>query len=353
MTVGLPLKRPLALHRRTTRGGWGSVVRAGALLFNSLLLFTSATPGWVQAEELIQGPSGAPLGPEPPKPSSPFFRFSDTQVTYTYLNDLRQPGVTGGRAGRSIEGRSAPGNMLSLTHLHGWEYGTNFLNIDLRRYGSQIPAGRPPYPGLATTFDYGQTTLFLSYRGTLSGNTMAGTPLFILPGIIKDVSLAYGVDHQSDNTRLSLLRTRAMGGLSFSFDVPIGFFNLAVFAQKDWFRFADLLPPLRQTGTDIVPRVEATYLVPLTFTGLPLSLTGFASYNPPRGDDPKGGRLKAEVLMRSNLVLDLGELLYQKPNRMKAFIGVLHQKNLLGANSRVVPGAQFTSFLAGLSFSVF
>ncbi|MGN7127687.1 hypothetical protein, partial [Methylorubrum thiocyanatum] len=285
--------------------------------------------------------------------SSPFFRFSDTQVTYTYLNDLRQPGVTGGRAGRSIEGRSAPGNMLSLTHVNGWEYGTNFVNLDLRRYGSQIPAGRPPYPGPATTFDYGQTTLFLTYRGTLSGNAMAGTPLFVLPGIIKDVSLAYGVDHQSDNTRLSLLRTRAMGGLSVSFDVPVGFFNLAVFAQKDWFRFADLLPPLRQTGTDIVPRVEATYLVPLTFTGLPLSLTGFASYNPPRGDDPKGGRLKAEVLMRSNLVLDLGDLLYQKPNRMKAFIGVLHQKNLLGANSRVVPGAQFTSFLAGLSFSVF
>jgi hypothetical protein len=329
------------------------LVRAGALLAASVLLFTSAAPGAVQAEELIQGPSGAPLGPERPKPSPPFFRFSDTQVGYTYLSDLRQPGVTGGRAGRSIEGRSAPGNMLSLTHVHGWEYGTNFVNLDLRRYGSQIPAGKSPYPGPAATFDYGQTTLFLTYRGTLSGNSLVGAPLFVLPGLIKDVSLAYGVDHQSDNTRLSLLRTRTMGGLSFTFDVPVGFFNLAVLAQKDWFRFADLLPPLRQTGTDIVPRIEATYLMPLTFTGLPLSLTGFASYNPPRGDDPKGGRLKAEVLTRTNLVLDLGDLLYQKPNRMKAFIGVLHQKNLLGANSRVVPGAQFTSFLAGLSFSVF
>ncbi|AMB45087.1 hypothetical protein [Methylobacterium sp. AMS5] len=315
-------------------------------------LFLGAA-GPVLAEELIQGPSGAPLPAEPNTPTAPFFRFSDTQVAYTYLNDLRQPGVTGGRAGRSIEGRSAPGNMLSLTHVHGWEYGTNFVNLDLRRYGSQIPAGRPPFPGPATTFDYGQTTLFLTYRGTLSGNALAEQPLFVLPGIIKDVSLAYGVDHQSDDTKLSLLRSRAMGGLSFSFDVPVGFVNIAVMAQKDWFRFADLPPPRRQTGTDVVPRLEATYLIPLKFTGLPLALTGFASYNPPRGDDPKGGRLKAEVLTRANLVLDLGELIDNKPNRVKAFIGVLHQKNLLGANSRVVPGAQFTSFLAGVSFTAF
>ena len=325
----------------------------GALIASALLVLAAATPGSARAEDVIEGPSGVPLGPEVPKPSSPFFRFSDTQVGYSYLSELHQPGVTGGRAGRSIEGRGAPGNMLSLTHADGWEYGTNFVNLDLRRYGSQIPAGLPPRPGPAVTFDYGQTTLFLTYRGTISGNSVAEAPLFVVPGFIKDVSLAYGVDHQSDTTRSSLLRSRAMGGLSVSFDVPVGFFNIAVMAQKDWFRFADLLPPLRQTGTDIVPRIEGTYLVPLTFTGLPLALTGFASYNPPRGDDPKGGRLKAEVLTRTNLVVDLGDLLYGQPNRMKAFIGVLHQKNLLGANSRVVPGAQFTSFLCGLSFTVF
>ncbi|HJE23745.1 MAG TPA: hypothetical protein K8W01_08820 [Methylorubrum populi] len=281
----------------------------------------------------------------------PFFLFSSTQFSYTYLADTRYPGFPGLRPKTFLPGRSAPANMLSITHADAWEYGTNFINLDLARSGSQTPAGSP-LPQLAN-FDYGQTTLLFTYRGTLSGNVFAGAPVFTVPGLIKNMSLAYGVDHQSDNTLSSLLKTRVVGGVSLALDVPVGFVNVSLLVQKDWFRFADLVPPLRDTTGDTVPRMEVAYHLPLTFTDLPLALSGFFAYALPRGLNPHGGNMKAEVVSRSDLVLDIGALADQQPERVKAFIGFLWLQDMNGANPRFTPGAVTKSFLAGLSFTVF
>ena len=313
-----------------------------AMMLASLTLLTPAA-----AADPAQGVAAAPSTPA----VLPFFLFSDTQVSYAYLANVHYPGIMGGKAGFSKAGRSVPVNVMTLTHANAWAYGTNFLNLDVSRSGSQNPATNPPPQ--REVYDYGATAVAFTYRGTLSGNALTQTQIFALPGLIKDVSLTYGVDHSTSDMSGWPMMSRVLGGLNFAFDVPAGFFNVSLLAQKDWLRQADLPAPFRDTAADVVPRVEAAFTLPLTFVDLPLALTGSAAYTAPRGSNPYYGNFKAEFISRTNLVLDVGALVYKQPNRLKAFAGFLYARNGGGYDPRVFPGTEVKSFLTGMSFTLF
>lgn len=280
----------------------------------------------------------------------PWFLFSETKLSYTFIDGIKYPGFPGVKANNFLDGRQAPAQSLTISHADAWAYGTNFLNLIVLKTGSQTPSGSPA-PQLSS-FDYGLTALFYNYRGTLSGNALTGTQAFSIPGLVKDVSLVYGYDYQSDSTMYGYVDSRVVGGLNVALDIPVGFFNIGLLMQKDWTRFADLPAPKRRTANDVVARLEVTYKFPLTFTNLPLSLAGFTTYVPPRGDDPHGGKTKGFLQTRTDLVLDVGALVFAQPNRIEAFIGCIHLLNTDGANARFVPGAKFTSFLAGVAFTL-
>ncbi len=110
-----------------------------------------------------------------------------------------------------------------------------------------------------------------------------------------------------------------------------------------------------------MPEFEIVYSFPLAFTGLPLSLTGFNNivlpkgrgvqnpaafaFNPPRG---------LEFLSRTNLVLDLGKLVYDQPNRVDVFIGFQYWRNKFGnVETANFKGTEEKSFLAGVALHVF
>lgn len=302
--------------------------------------------GTAQAADSPQRPSASANGS-----GIPFFLFSQTQVSFTYAADARYPNTVGGRAGNSLDGRSVPANVMTINHVNAWEYGTNLLDLDVINNGSQRPAGTGlPNPQV---FENGSTIYNLVYRGTLSGNALTGSGMFTVPGWIKDVSVAYGVDHENDNSMGSLIGARAVAGLNVAFDVPAGFINVSVLAQQTWSRWGILPPPFRNTESDVTARVEVAYTLPLVFTNLPLSIAGFATYNPPRGPNPFGGNLKAEFLSRTDLVLDVGALAFNDPNRLKAFVGFLYWHNSHGENGRITPGTDTATFLAGVSVTVF
>ncbi len=143
--------------------------------------------------------------------------------------------------------------------------------------------------------------------------------------------------------------------------MPAGFLNLSVQAYKEWNRNGFNLQPDRDQSFDTVPEFELVYNFPLTFTGLPLSLVGFNNivlpkgrgvsnpaafaFNPPRG---------LEFLSRTNLVLDLGKLVYDQPNRVDVFVGFQYWHNKFGnVETATFKGTEEKSFLAGVAFHVF
>lgn len=304
----------------------------------------------------------APLAPVE-VPSS-FFLFSDTQVSYRYQFPAASPGIQIQRPDGSFRTRDIPKNILNISHADAWAYGTNFFSLDILRSGSQYPAGTTNSPGTATNpffEDFGNTEAYGLYRGTLSLNALTGTKAFVIPGIVKDVSLSYGFDANAQNDAFGSRKRDVVGGLNFSFDVPAGFLNASVHAYKEWNRNGFNIYPNRDTSFDTVPEFEVVYNFPLAFTGLPLSLAGFNNIVLPKGRgitdqsafafNPKTG---LEFLSRTNLVLDVGKLIYNQPNRVDVFIGFQYWLNKFGNLERVdFKGTEEKSFLAGVAFHIF
>ncbi len=300
------------------------------------------------------GASAADLkqaAPVAPVAAPSFFLFSDTQVSYYYLANAREPGVTGGRAGNSLDGRAIPKNVLNISHADAWAYGTNFFSLDILKSGSQDPAGTgaPRFD----LYDYGATEAYGIYRGTLGGNEVFGTKAFTVGGLIKNVSFGYGFDLSTKNVQFGPETRKVLAGAVFAFDVPAGFLNLGVYVQKEWNRNGFVTEPFRSVEYDAVPHFEVVYNVPLAFTGLPLSLAGFNTINLPKGKDGFRAQTDLEFLSRTNLVLDVGKLIWDKPGRLDAFVGFQYWLNKFGADHRSVPGSEEKTFLAGVSIHVF
>lgn len=326
-----------------------------ALSFIALLTAGSASAADLAKEEKAKA--------EPELKAPSFFLFSDTQVGYRYQSYAASPGNQVLQSDGSFRSRFAPKQILNISHADAWEYGTNFLSVDVLKAGSQLPAGTTNGPGGSIIFEpYGYTDVFGVYRGTLSLNAITGTKSFAVPGIIKDVSLSYGTNFGATNDAFGSKTRAILGGLNFSADVPAGFLNLSIHAYKEWNRNGFNLQPDRDQSFNTVPEIEITYNYPLTFTGLPLALVGFESIILPKGRgissnlgayafNPSRG---IEFLSRTNLVLDLGKLLYDQPNKVDVFIGFQYWLNKFGNNETpTFKGTEEKSFLAGVSFHAF
>lgn len=74
-------------------------------------------------------------------------------------------------------------------------------------------------------------------------------------------------------------------------------------------------------------------------------------FNYPGGYYPGTG---VEFLSRTNLVLDVGKLVWNQPNKLDAFIGFQYWLNKFGNVDRAnFKGNEEKSFLAGIAFHIF
>lgn len=301
----------------------------------------------------------APAVPE--VKDAPLFLFADTQVSYRYQFPAAEPGVQIQRADGSFRNRDIPKHILNLSHADAYAYGTNFFSLDILKSGSQDPAGTTNAPGGFFQDSFGATEAYGLYRGTLSLNAITNTKAFAISGIVKDVSLSYGFDANSKNTAFGPKKRDVVGGLNFAVDVPAGFLNVAVHAYKEWNRNGFNLQPDRDVSFNTIPEFEIVYNFPLAFTNLPLSLAGFNNILLPKGRgiqdvgafafNPKTG---VEFLSRTNLVLDVGKLIYDQPNKVDVFVGFQYWLNKFGNVERYnFKGVEEKSFLAGVAFHVF
>jgi hypothetical protein len=302
-------------------------------------------------------PAAAPV-------DAPFFLFADTQISYRYQFPTVSPGVQIQRGDGSFVSREAPKQILNISHADAWAYGTNFFSLDILQSTSQDPAGTTNVPGGFAQYDHGATEAYGLYRGTLSLNALTGTKAFAVPGIVKDVSLSFGFDANAKNTAFGPKKRDVVGGLTFSVDVPAGFLNISAHAYKEWNRNGFNVQPDRDVSFDTVPEFEIVYNFPLTFIpNLPLSIAGFNNIVTPKGKgirDPfnyPGGYYPGtgvEFLSRTNLVLDVGKLVWNQPNKLDAFIGFQYWLNKFGNVDRATfKGNEEKSFLAGIAFHIF
>jgi len=276
----------------------------------------------------------------PPPPS--FFLFEDTTVSYRHEFSATDPGSA----------VKFPKEIAGLTHVDAYAYGTNFFNIDFLQSNGFDPMAPALQAATAPYTNYGaggaSMELYALYRGTLSGNALSHSKMFSF-GFLKDISLSFGGDGESQNTAFAPHKRDLVGGIQFSFDVP-GYLTLAVHAYKEWNHngltqvggpLAFLSPgptsyfnPFNGgVSFRVTPEFEATYAQPLTFTGLPLTFSGFTNVVMPKGKDGFGNNTRTEILTSERLTLDIGQLTFGKPHVLDWFVGYKFWWDKFGNNA--------------------
>lgn len=250
------------------------------------------------------------------------FTFQDTSIGYRYSPFFKEPNI---RNPRNPNGTPIGKNIVTLTHVNTWKYGSNFLNLDYLRSDHDDPANKS---------QSGAEELYFIYRGQLSPNKIFGLNAFPA-GPIRDITFEAGFDRSTKNTRFAPQKWLWVVGPNIQFDVP-GFLNVGLhYAQE---RNHNGIVG-RYITFDPTFEVEITYQFPLPFTGMPLRLEGFTNVITPKGKDAFGRETDFELLSQTRLTLDLGQVLFQKAKFLDFSLGFQYWYNKFGNDHTKTKGA--------------
>ena len=317
----------------------------------AVMATTASVNAWAQVADRFvdeQPPPEKPSQPLPtkaPKEPPPLFIVNDNIVGYYYLPTATNPG-----AGQT------PKNVAFFQHFDVWTYGTNFFSVEyLKATNGRVPPfgtpaapcdqGPPVFPPGAEICP-GYTEIYGFARSTLGWNQLSGTKAFSI-GPLTNIEFAFGADANTDNTTLGSAKRSIQAGLQFDFETPYrGFLNVAAYAYKEWqhdgfastFPFQPIPNPSGNVNFDPTWAVEVNYSQPLGFLPpwLPLKYKALLVMHGPKGCgepcQPLGpGLLRTtEYLTQQILVFDVGQALWNLPQRWAIFGGYRWWKNKFG-----------------------
>ena len=272
---------------------------------------------------------------------APFFLFQDNTISYRFEPNAREPGVLQPNAPfPKGPAQNIQKNIAALTHVDAYQYGTDFFNVDFLSSNGADPAAPATVP---FTGD-GAFEIYALYRGTLSGNAITHSKQFSY-GVVKDISFGYGGDINTKDTVFAPRKRDLVAGVNFAFDVP-GYLSVEANVYKEWnrngFGTDTFGNPQTYANFNAVPEFEVTYLQPLSFTGLPLSFSGFTNVIMPKGSGGIAGptnETRTEVLSSNRITLDAGKFVGQKEHVIDVFVGYKYWYNKFGANHEAISGA--------------
>lgn len=243
--------------------------------------------------------------------------WSDTSVGYRYGTQFTEPNNP-----ENIEK-----HILQFTHVSGYSLGQNFLNLDVLQSSSQDPANNS---------DSGATEAYLTYRHQLHGGGVFNEPIAFGP--VKDTALTFGFDLNTKNTGFAPRKRQLVVGPTFKFDVPRGFVDLSLFYSREW-NHCGLPPcglPENQNSISFDPyyQINLAWGLPFEAAALPLKFQGFYNYNSEKGDDYFGEATEPEQLMRTSLMLDVGQVAWGAENSLWMGVGYEYWRNKFGNHSQ-------------------
>lgn len=243
--------------------------------------------------------------------------WSDTYIGYRYGTQFTEPNNP-----EDIEK-----HVLQLTHASGYTYGQNFFNLDLLQSDGNDRANGS---------DKGAVEAYLTYRHQLHLGKVFDTDLAFGP--VKEVALTAGFDLNTKNTTFAPRKRMLVAGPTLKFGVPKGFVDLSLLYAYEQNHCG--LPGCGAPGNSNDISFDPYYVVSLTW-GLPfqagpvpMKFQGFANYNTEKGDDYFNNGTKPEILSRSSLMVDVGQLAFNKSNTLWAGVGYEYWDNKFGNHGK-------------------
>jgi len=238
-------------------------------------------------------------------PSASAADWSDTSVGYRVGSQFHEPccGTTDIRK-----------DILSITHVSGYKYGSNFFTADFLMSDHHDPA---------VGGGGGAQEIYAVYRHQLSMTAVSGHSFAFGP--VKDIAVTIGGDLNAKDDAFGPRVRKFVIGPTIKFAVP-GFFDVSLLYRTE------------QNHNGIVGasvQFDPTYGMSLAW-GIPLKainskFDGFLDYIGPKGKDGFGFETKAETLARAYLMYDIGSLA-GKAGTFYVGVGYEYWNNKFGGN---------------------
>lgn len=218
-------------------------------------------------------------------------------------------------------------NVLSFTHVSGYDYGQNFLNIDILQSSSNDPTSGGSRNESSAG---GATEAYLTYRHQLLLDKVFDHDLAFGP--VKDVALTAGFDLNTKNTAFAPRKRLLVLGPTLKFDVPKGFVDLSLLLGKEWNHCGLGAPACPEANVAFDPQwiVSLAWGLPFQAGSVPMKFQGFANYNSKKGRDYSGVETEPEILVRASLMADVGQMMFDKKNTLWVGVGYEYWHNKFG-----------------------
>lgn len=226
--------------------------------------------------------------------------WNDSFLGYRYGTGFREPSNT----------KEVRKHVLQFGHASGYTYGQNFLNLDLLQSDKNDPSSGA---------DTGATEFYLTYRHQLHLGKLLDKDLSFGP--VKEVALTAGFDLNTKNTAFAPRKRLVVAGPTLKFNLSAGFLDLSLLAGKEWNHCGLAFCTDHEHGFDAQWILSAAWGIPFQAGPVPLKFQGFINYNSEKGKDYSGVKTEAETLMRTSLMVDVGQMAAGRKNTLLLGVG--------------------------------
>jgi opacity protein-like surface antigen len=232
--------------------------------------------------------------------------WSDTAISWRYGTRFREP----------YNPADIKKHVFALTHASGYQYGSNYFNVDLLQSDKNDPA--------SLTQTEGAQEAYVVYRHTLDIGALRGQPIAF--GKVKGVGLVLGFDWNTKNDVGYNSRKRMLvAGPTLMWDVP-GFLSTGILLTRESNAPSGAIEPIASVRGrytyDTHPMLSATWGIPVSYVE-GLSFEGYLNYIAAKGRDEVGNPTGAETNLDMQLMVDVGARFGQPKNRFR--VGVEYQ----------------------------
>ncbi len=238
--------------------------------------------------------------------------WSDTLIGYRTGSQFREPGIDG----------TLHKDILQLSHVSGWAYGTNFFNVDMLMSDKGDPAANGKS---------GANEVYVVYRTALSLGKVSGKDLGFGP--VRDVSFTAGFDFNAKDNAFASKKRFLVFGPTLNFKAGSGFFDLGLWGchEQNYNGIVGKSVDFKTTYT-----VTAAWGLPFQMGGVGAEFKGFANYIGAKGKDGFGVETKPETLANLFLLADLSSLFGTK-KKVYAGPGFEYWNNKFGGQNSDAP----------------
>lgn len=245
--------------------------------------------------------------------------WSDTSVSWRYGSDFREP----------FNPEDIKKNIVALTHVSGYKYGTNFLNVDYLMSDSKDPGSLNQSSGAAEAY--------IVYRHTLDIGKLRGSDIKFGP--VRGVGVTAGFDLNTKNDVGYNSRKRMLvAGPTLMWDVP-GFLNTSLFLLRESNAPSGAFPPISNvTGRYTYKThamLNAAWGIPLTPL---LSFEGYLNLIDSKGKDEVGHKTGVETNLDMQVMFDVGAAMGKAKNTFRVGLEYQYWNNKFGNTDATVGG---------------